>query len=674
MRQREAIAVTGAGAVSSLGRGVTQFWSAVESGRRGFVDIHRFPTSELGVHIAALIPELNRPIVGDENRWAFEACLELATEAGREALEASRIAVDAVPRARIGLVLGCSVFEARASAHSLVDQVGVALGADGPRIAVVTACASSTQALGIAKALLDEGECDVVLAGGADILTRQLFAGFHALGVLSPNPCTPFSESLGTTLGEGAGLVVLERLGDVQRRGAPVSSFFLGSGSSNDGYHETSPDPTGSGVARALRGALSEAGVAPSRIEYANVHGTGTATNDEAEARGYREVFGVQLPPMSASKSFLGHAQSAAGILEVIVTIESLRARSIPPTMGFVGPRRGAPLDVVAGDAPRRQNVELVSKTSSAFGGVNSAVVIGRHAGPSRAWSQDAVWVLGVGSTESDLASRPERLVRGVDLRTLDASSRFLTVAVALALKDAEASCAQRSQQFIPGRETRERIGLVVGATHVSKESAERFEKSARERGAAQASVSAFARLVLHATTGSCSKALGILGPTSTLSTGPGSGLFGLVHASMLLATRSDAELIVAGAVDEVPQSGREREGRESGNSSTPLSSARGAALVLGRARPERSRGRPVRVAAWCVGGAKSSGATEARAIRRADLTGPPPTPRDLRGDASGDLVEVIDAIASIQSGRSDHELISASMGSASIAIVLSTG
>lgn len=662
MNELDAIAVTGMGAICALGSDCAALWRAVEQGRDGIDIVRRFSTDELSTHLGALVPGHLEPVDGDEGAVAYALCGQLARAAGREALAAASVVPERMDGARIGLVLGASILDSARSVHGLADELGEALGLHGPRVTISTACASSTNAVGLGRDLLDAGDCDLVLAGGADALTRTLFAGFHALGVLSADKCAPFSTSTGTTLGEGAGFVVLERLRDARRRGAVPHAILLGYGLSGDAYHETSPDPTGAGVARALRGALQHAHVEPHEIGYANVHGTGTEANDPAEARAYVDVFGEALDrlPMSASKSFLGHAQAAAGILELIVTLQALERQVVPPTLHFTAPRRGAPSDVVAQRLPRPHRFDAAIKTSAAFGGANAAVVVARPEAAASARTRASfvrdVWLRGVGAT-ADGANGDDhevaKLLRCVDQRALDLSSRLLTAASALALHDGGAAITSA---------TRGRAGLIVGATRLSPESAARFERSKRERGLANLSVAAFARLVLHATAGSCATALSLRGPLSTITTGPGSGLAALAYAAQLLSTRADADVIVAGAVDEraVEEADADR--------------AQGAAAVLLGVEPPTD-GPRIRVGGWAFGAANASHATALSALVRAGLDAAQvPTwiaPEGPPLDAAGELLACVRAVGSLRRGEAEHALVVASKGTATVAVVL---
>jgi 3-oxoacyl-[acyl-carrier-protein] synthase II len=345
-----------------------------------------------------------------------------------------------------------------------------------------------------------------------------------------------------------------------------------GYGLSSDAFHETAPDPTGAGVARCLQAALEDAGLTAAQIGYVNAHGTGTAANDPAEWRAVQRVFGDRLPAVSSTKSFLGHAQGAAGALEAIATIFALRHQQVPPTLHFVGPRLGCPADPVADARPRAWPHDHALCANSAFGGANAAVVLsretpelasapGREPAPGRARREVRVLGLGAvgahGTTLGELAraleqGRPldgrvpdfalESLARGVSTRGMDPATRYLTGAAARALSDAGVRLRGP---------LRERAGIVVGATSVSVASAREFLGSIAERGLARVSATAFAKMVLNAAAGACSMHLALKGPVSALTVGTGSGLAAVAYGAHLLAARGDADLLICGGVDE---------------------------------------------------------------------------------------------------------------------------
>lgn len=558
------IVVTGMGAVSALGVGCATMWRAVSEGRGGIRPIERFAIDGLEPQVGGIVPGTN----GGSDETLRTLGFSFAENAAREALDEARL-LD-TEGSKMALVIGASVGLEGEPPHTLAEQLGESLGIAGPRVTISTACTSSTHAIGLGADLLRRGEADAVLAGGADTLGPALLAGFYTLGVVARGPCAPFSQPVGMTLGEGAGFLVLERRCRALERGCAPKATILGYGLSGDAYHLTSPHPRGSGVACALQCALVEADLSPERVEYINAHGTGTEMNDPAEWCAFREVFGERAGnelAVSSSKGHLGHAQAAAGVLEVIVTLLAMERGVVPPTASFSSPRRHGPPDPVGSLRPRSHVVSHAVSTNSGFGGVNCAVVLGSPVVERPAFRErpsQELFIVGAGALSAhgavnevllesiekgeplDFAPLDAdllRLPRGADPRGLDPAAIFLTHTAALALEDAELA--------IRGP-LRERTGLVVGTTSPSPSSIGKFQRSIERRGLAKASTSAFARSVPNASQGSCAMLLSIKGPQTTVSVGRGSGLFAIVCAADMLSSRRDADLLVAGGVDEL--------------------------------------------------------------------------------------------------------------------------
>jgi 3-oxoacyl-[acyl-carrier-protein] synthase II len=654
-------AVTGIGAVTALGRGTARLWDAMAAGEQGIARIARFATDGFEVQIAGVVPDRNDP------RWADPGaalCIELAVDAAREARDAAGL--DAAPD-RIAFVNGSSLGDHDLALHEVTERIADAVGARGPRITVSTACTSSSNALGIGLDLLEQGAADAVIAGGADTLTPMVLAGFLRLGVLSTLPCAPFSHPPGTTLGEGAGFVVLERRARGRARHA-----VLGYGLSSDAYHETRPDPSGAGVARAMRNALAHAGVSADAIDYVNAHGTGTAAGDPAEWRALRHVLGARADrvPVSSSKSFLGHAQGAAGVLELIATLVALDRAAIPPTRNFAGPRPNSPPDPVACDRPRPASVRNTLCNSSGFGGANCAVIVGPIAELDRPVAPPAarpVFVTGLGAVGPHRRSLDALGALGGatpditgDARGMDAMTRFLVSAAGEALADAGVRLRGAMQ---------DRSGLVIGTTRVSRQSEDQLLRSIDDRGLRQLSAVMFSRMVLNAPVGACAKQLALKGPLTTISTGDGSGLTAIAQAAHLLATRGDLDRAVAGGVEE-------------DRGAPGPATVEGAVTVLLSTEPPA--GPRIRLAGWGLAGpdgrdhAARAACAHARHAAVDLVVGPAvpgvPCPRavapDQRGGAAASALGFAIAVAALRRGDI-HSALVVSEPSASIACAL---
>lgn len=562
-----AVVVTGLGAASALGTGIEAHRAALWAGRDGIRKVDRFDTTQMSAHLAATWPGWDGRTQDEPDRdhdlpatAAPFPLHELALVAAREAWSSAGARVD---QRRVALLFGTCYGHGFREFSAVTQRIAAGLDIAGPRVTISTACSSSTNAIGLGRDMLVHGHADVVIAGGADVLLREGFAGFSAMGVLSAERCAPFSEPPGTTLAEGAGFVVLERAEDAARRAAPTWATICGYGLSADAFHETTPDPTGSGVARAIRGALADAGWHAREIDYVSAHATGTSNNDRIEWSVIERELGA--PSVSGSKGHIGHTQGAAGVLELVLALLCHRERCVPPTLHFRGARAGCPADPIAGSEPRALDVSKALKLSAAFGGANAVLAYGcgepssHRARADRTRAHVVLTGVGVvgpagGHRLHDVLGLAEKQnvgacneidldAFGVDARRLDRSARLLTSAAALSLSH-EGGRAHRAHL--------DRTGLFVAGTRMPEQSSRRCTESIRQRGIGGTSAAAFARMSVNAPTGACSVALGLLGPTSTMSIGEGSGLLALVLAAEWLAWRDDAHGIVAGSVDEM--------------------------------------------------------------------------------------------------------------------------
>ena len=682
-RQRDVV-ITGLGAVCALGCDCATLWAGVEEGRAGITSIRRFDTGGFSVHTGATVEAWSHP--QPAGRELTEAlCRRFAETAAREALCQAAGNGPPLRGDRVALVFGTGIADLEQTVHVIAEDTASALALNGPRITVSTACSSSTSAIGFARDLLAMDAADVVVAGGADVLTPEVFAGFHALGVLSPAKCAPFSTPTGTTLGEGAGFLVLERAEHATARGAPVIASLAGYGLSGDGWHETSPDPKGAGVERAVRAALADASLAAEAIGYVNVHGSGTEANDHTEWLGLKRALGTHSAavPVSSTKGAIGHAQGAAGVLEAIVTLLAMQQDKIPPTLNFLQPRLQAPPDPVPASAPRPSVWEHALALNSAFGGSNAALVLSRAHRRSPKRNAQAVAVLGTGMVgplgqgtrafgEWDRGishdDRPDRrvpefrieeLVPNADPRGLDPASRFLTAAAALALRDAGVT--------VRGA-LRDRAGLIAGQLRGSASSIVAFQRSIEERGLMNLSPAAFARIVLNAPAGFCSKLLSLRGPLSAVTTGAGSGLTAIVLAAEILATRGDVDLMIAGGCDEHEPVALER--------ATPGDEGAACLLLGNQCGAVHS---PRGAQAWIAGAAIAGPSQLATAVGRA--TGwrarDESTPEFRAEDSSGgkgcaSAIAMIAAVNALGEGRACRALVTSDRGrSVSVAILL---
>ncbi len=249
----------------------------------------------------------------------------------------------------------------------------------GPNLTVSTACASGTDALGIAARMIEAGKADVMFAGGADVLSDFAIMGFHALQALTEEKVRPFDKNRsGLALGEGAAFVVLESEKHAVQRKANVYGRFMGYASRADAHHLTGPHKEGRGLANAINKALSQTNLKPNEINYINAHGTGTVYNDLMETKAIKKALGESAynVPISSTKSMLGHSFGASGVIEAICCLLSINTNIIPPTINFQEQDPECDLDYVP-NVSRKHRVKTAMSLSAGFGGQNSAIVFG---------------------------------------------------------------------------------------------------------------------------------------------------------------------------------------------------------------------------------------------------------------------------------------------------------
>jgi nodulation protein E len=405
------VAITGLGAVASLGHDVPSLWQAVARGACGIRPIANIPVDRLGAKMAAEVVGFDPAAHFDGKRLqmldrASQLALVAAREAMREALgdRSGGPGGAGFDPLRAGAVLGAGLGvetidssyqtlygEGSNRLHPLTvprimpsapaSQVSIEFGLRGPTFAVASACASASHAIGLAFQMVRAGLLDLAVTGGSE---ASISVGFlkcwEALRVLSPDVCRPFSrDRRGMVLGEGAAMLVLEPWERARRRGATIHGEIIGFGMSSDANDMTAPDARG--AAQAMTAALADGGLPPGAVDYVNAHGTGTRLNDLTEAAALRCVFGTHLKrmPISATKSMLGHCLNAGGALEAMVTVLALRDGILPPTAGF---RERDPdcdpdgdLDCVPNVA-RRAPLRAALSNSFAFGGLNVALLM----------------------------------------------------------------------------------------------------------------------------------------------------------------------------------------------------------------------------------------------------------------------------------------------------------
>jgi 3-oxoacyl-[acyl-carrier-protein] synthase II len=399
------VVITGLGAVTAIGSTLDEFWRSLLSGACGIRPLSLFDASAYRTQTAAEVPEIPDGFLTAAERRRMSRADRMGVAAAREAIANAGLDLSREDPTRIGVILGGGTsglidseafFElylrgrkARPSKvlnhlpDSITDRIAQRFGLEGIKSTITTACSSSANAMGYAFDAISAGLADVVVTGGSDVLARLTYGGFNALRSVDPDPCRPFDrERKGLSIGEAAGIMVLEEAERARRRGAPVVAEFRGYGVTSDAYHMTAPDPSGTAGGRTIAAALDNAGFDPSEVDYVNAHGTATPQNDSAETAALKAALGdrARKIPISSIKSMIGHCLCASGAIEAVATALTVRDGKVPPTIHYENPDPACDLDYVP-NAARDHDVRVALSNSFAFGGNRSVVVLARYEG-----------------------------------------------------------------------------------------------------------------------------------------------------------------------------------------------------------------------------------------------------------------------------------------------------
>jgi nodulation protein E len=399
------VAVTGLGVISALGHNASEFWDALRSGRSGIAPLESVDRALLRFSNGAEVRNFRGAQYFEEKELGFlDRFAQFGVIAAREAVGASGIAWSQELRETTAIVTGsCTGGQTtedegfvnlyrnnsprvnpltipRTMENAAASRISLETGVVGPTYTISTACSSSNHAIGQAFWMVRNGTAEMAITGGSEaVFSLGFLKAWEAMRVVSPDTCRPFSKDRrGLILGEGAAMLVLEPLDAARARGAAILGEIVGFGMSSDAFHITQPSPDG--AARAMRAALSDAGLPLEAVTYINTHGTATLANDAAETAAIRKVFGAHADRMavSSTKSMHGHTLGAAGAIEAAATVLALRNAILPPTANFNEPDPACDLDVIPNVA-RPAQVEFALSNSFAFGGLN-AVLAFRHA------------------------------------------------------------------------------------------------------------------------------------------------------------------------------------------------------------------------------------------------------------------------------------------------------
>lgn len=406
------VVITGLGIVSPLGNDLASSWDGIVSGRSGIGPISCFDASALPTRIAGEVRDF------DPARWIppkdvkkMDPFVHYGVAAGLMAIADAGLDIAAGDPERIGVAIGAGIggisgieettlksasggprkispFYIPSTIINMISgNLSIMTGAKGPNIAAVTACTTATHNIGLAMRLIQYGDADAMIAGGAEFATTPTaVGGFSAMKALSTRNDEPQRASRpwnrdrdGFVMGDGAGVMVLEEYEAARARGARIYCELAGFGMSGDAWHMTAPSENGEGAARCMRNALADAGLAADAVGYINAHGTSTPAGDLAETLAVKAVLGAAAAKVmvSSTKSMTGHLLGAAGGVEAVFSAMALHTGSIPPTINLDNPSEGCDLDYVPHTARQRQ-VDVALSNSFGFGGTNGTLVFRR--------------------------------------------------------------------------------------------------------------------------------------------------------------------------------------------------------------------------------------------------------------------------------------------------------
>jgi 3-oxoacyl-[acyl-carrier-protein] synthase II len=407
------VAVTGVGLVSAVGIGTEETWQALLAGKGGVAPITHFDTNGFSVTFAAEVKGFD-PLLYVEKKELKKMGLfiQFALAAAEFAMKQSGLTITPDFAERAGVYIGSGIggFDVIEREHTALMQggprkispffipativnlasghVSIRTGAKGPNSATATACSSSAHAVGDSFKIIQRGDADVMITGGAEAAITPLsvggFASMRALSTRNEAPekaSRPFdAQRDGFVIGEGAGILILEEMEFARKRGANILAEITGYGMSGDAFHITAPSETADGATRVMQIALKDAGLQPEQVQYINAHGTSTPYNDKLETMAIKRVFGEHTKKLavSSTKSMTGHLLGGAGGLEAGIAVLALRDQIMPPTINYENPDPECDLDYIPNQA-RKGEVENILSNSFGFGGTNAALVFKRY-------------------------------------------------------------------------------------------------------------------------------------------------------------------------------------------------------------------------------------------------------------------------------------------------------
>jgi 3-oxoacyl-[acyl-carrier-protein] synthase II len=408
------VVVTGMGALTPVGNNLEETWTAFKEGKPGVARITLFDPSPYEIQIGGEVKNFNNSSINPKELRHMDRSVQFAVVAAQEALRDAGYEITPENTDRTGIIIGSAagglgvilnqqkVLEERGPrrlspfflANMLPDsasgQVAIAVGARGPNMAVASACATGSHAIGEAWETIRRGDADAILAGGTDaVIVPLVLAGFVVMRGLGNDPdparaCKPFDKNRnGFVLSEGCGILLLEDLEHAQARGARIYAEVIGYGSSNDAFDMFGQSESGGAAIRMMRMALHKAGIVPEDVDYIVAHGTGTPLNDRVETLAIKQTFGAHARDLvvSSFKSMTGHMMGASGAIGAINAVKAVQEGVIPPTTNYSTPDPGCDLDYNTGGGVREKDIDVAISNAIGLGGHNACVVVRKYQG-----------------------------------------------------------------------------------------------------------------------------------------------------------------------------------------------------------------------------------------------------------------------------------------------------
>ncbi|MFC2158279.1 beta-ketoacyl-ACP synthase II [Acidobacteriota bacterium] len=407
------VVVTGMGAVTPIGVGIEEFWTGLLEGRNGVSRVTYFDTSEYRSHMAAEIHDFEpQDWIEKKSSGRMDKFIHFAMASAKMALNDAGLDTFPFDGNRAGVIVGSGIGGAITIQEGLVQiqekgpsslspffvskllinmaacMVSITFGLKGPISSLSMACSTGTNAIGDALRIIQRGDADIMLAGGTEASINPMpYAGFCAARSMSTrnedvkNASRPFDKNRdGFVMGEGSGIVILEKLEHALNRGARIYAELIGYGNTADAFHFTAPEPKGDGMQRVMKEAMGDAGIQPESVGYINAHGTSTVLNDKIESAAIQEIFGKHSSRLKVSsiKSMIGHLLAAAGAVEFISTVLSVHSGQIPPTINYKDPDPDCPLDYVT-HGSESIDLDVALTNSFGFGGGNACLVVRKY-------------------------------------------------------------------------------------------------------------------------------------------------------------------------------------------------------------------------------------------------------------------------------------------------------